>query len=72
MRTLMTIEPWIIDEIEKDRKRREQPAQVPLYIDVPQQIPPGWEPDPDCPGGYRRTPDRDRDSGDRGVTIIQM
>ena len=68
------IDPFIIDQIEQERRRREQPpAQIPLYDEI-REIPPGWEPDPTNPGGYRRKEqdeDRDRDSH-RGVVIIQM
>lgn len=74
---MRTIHPAIIEQERQRRERRdEQPAQVPLYIDVPQQVPPGWEPDPNSPGNYRRIED-DRDidgnrDSDRGVVIIQM
>jgi hypothetical protein len=76
---MRTIHPAIIDQERRRREERDRPpAQVPLYIDVPRQIPPGWEPDPNSPGNYRRIEDecdidgnRDRE-GDRGVVIIQM
>lgn len=65
------IEPWIIEKIEEERRRRETPAQVPLYDEV-REIPPGWEPDP-VNGGYRRKEDRRDDSNrDRGVVIIEF
>jgi hypothetical protein len=69
---MQLIDPFIIDQIERDRRRREQPAQVPLYIDVPQEIPPGWEPDPESPGNYRRKEDKKDDGHDRGVVIFEM
>lgn len=73
---MRTIHPAIIEEDRKRRERDRMPAQVPLYDHptAPGQIPPGWEPDPNARGGYRRIED-DRDSdGDinRGVFIIQM
>ena len=74
---MYTIHPAIIEE---ERRRREDrnrmPAQIPLHIPVPdnRQIPPGWEPDPNSRGGYRRKEDsgRDSDGNERGVVIIQM
>lgn len=54
--------PHIIHEIEKQRREREQPAQIPLH-DVVQEVPPGWEPDPEN-GGYRREePSKSDDDG---------
>lgn len=71
---MRTIHPAIIEEERRRRERR--PAQLPLYdyVPTPGQIPPGWEPDPNNRGGYRRIED-DRDSdgnSNRGVVIIQM
>lgn len=73
---MRTIHPAIIEEDRKRRERERQPVQVPLYDHPtpPGQIPPGWEPDPNNRGGYRRIED-DWDSdgnSDRGVVIIQM
>lgn len=71
---LHTIEPWIIDKIEEERRRRQPTTQIPLYdiVPDPRQVPPGWEPDPDNRGGYRRKGDGGRERSDRGVVIIQM
>jgi len=69
------IHPAIIEEEKRRRERERTPAQIPLYDEV-REIPPGWEPDPNCPGGYRRKEegdnDGDRDRSDRGVVIIQF
>jgi hypothetical protein len=45
MTTMRMIEPWIIDKIRKDeeeKRRRNQPVQVPAYIDD-REPPPGYE-----------------------------
>lgn len=57
--------PHIIHEIEKQRREREErhPVQIPLH-DVVQEVPPGWEPDPD--GGYRRKDEPSRDNDGYG------
>jgi hypothetical protein len=57
-----TIPPWMIDKIrqqEEEKRRRDQPAQVPLPVGPP----PGWEP-----------PNKKKDDGrgERGVVIINI
>ncbi len=57
----MPLEPWIIEEIEREeRRRREQDRPQPqLPLDEP---PPDWKPE---------EPEKEDDGNRRGVTIIR-
>ncbi|HLD59680.1 MAG TPA: hypothetical protein VI912_01695 [Candidatus Bilamarchaeaceae archaeon] len=62
----------VIYRRQQEEERRREEVGIPLHIEVPLQIPPGWVPDPNSYGGYVREGDLPKRDSERGEVTIWM